>query len=345
MKHLVLLCLFTASLLAAPAANAEPRRLNLFIWSEYLDPALVTKFEREHDCKVVIDLYEDAESMLAKLETGGAAYDLVVPTDYLIPRMIRRGMLAQLRHENIPNLTNLAPRFRNPPYDPGNRHTVAYQWGTLGVLARPAADQPLPETWGVIFDEKLAPGPVVLMDSMRDLLGAALKYQGHSLNSTNLAELRAARDLLLRAKRRARSLDGSVAAKNKVLGKSAQAAIVYSGEGLRAMSEDASVKYFVPKEGSLVWVDSLAVLAKSPNRDLAERFINFILEPAHGAQLSKFTQFSSPNQAALPLLPVEDQRNPALYPQGEFAERLEYVSDPGPATRLYDEIWTQIKSR
>lgn len=134
--------------LLATAAQAEPKRLNLFIWSEYLDPALVTKFEREHHCRVVIDLYEDPESMLAKLQAGGSQYDLVVPTDYLVPGMIRRGLLAPLRHERIPNLTNLAPRFVSPPYDSGNRYTAAYQWGTLGILARPPAGQKLPETWG-----------------------------------------------------------------------------------------------------------------------------------------------------------------------------------------------------
>jgi len=346
MKRKPLLPTFVLVLLAAAVAHAEPKKLNLFIWSEYLDPALVTQFEKENECKVVIELYEDPESMLAKLQGGGAGqYDLVVPSDYLVPGMIRQGLLAPLRRANIPNLTNLAPRFVSPPYDPANRYTAAYLWGTLGIFARAADGKPMPATWGVIFDPKLAPGPILLIDSMRDLLAAALKYQGHSLNTTNLVELKAARDLILRTKRRAQSLDASVGAKNKVLSKSARAAIVYSGEGLRGMREDTGTTYFIPQEGSLVWVDSLAVLAKAPQRDLAEKFINFVLDPQHAAQLANFTQFSSPNQAALPLLAPKDLRNPALYPEGEVATRLEYVQDLGPKTRLYDEIWTQIKAR
>ena len=333
-------------LLGSLTLSAQTRKLNLFIWSEYIDPKLVQKFEQKQQCQVVIDLYEDPESMMAKLQGGGGSqYDLVVPSDYLVQGMVRQGLLAPLRKDNIPNLTNLAPRFVNPPYDPGNRYTVAYQWGTLGVYARPNPGQELPATWGVIFDPKLAPGPILLIDSMRDLLGAALKYRGYSLNTTNLSELKEARDLVLKTKQRAQSLDASVGAKNKVLGKSARAAIVYSGEGLRGMREDTGTVYFIPKEGSLVWVDSIAVLAKAPQRDLAEKFINFILEPRHGAQISTFTQFSSPNAAALPLLDPKDLKDPALYPTGETAAKLEYIRDLGAKTRLYDEIWTQIKAR
>ena len=122
MKHFFVLTLLLAALLPANSRGAEPRKLNLFIWSEYIDPNLVAQFEQENDCRVVIDLYEDPESMLAKLQGAGAGqYDLVVPSDYLIPGMIRQGLLAPLRHAHIPNLTNLAPRFLNPPFDPGNR--------------------------------------------------------------------------------------------------------------------------------------------------------------------------------------------------------------------------------
>jgi spermidine/putrescine transport system substrate-binding protein len=325
---------------------AETARLNLYIWSEYIDPKIVADFEKQFDCKVTIDLYEDAESMLAKVQSGGVSlYDVVVPPDHIVPAMIHLKLLAPLRHENIPNLKNLDEQFANPSYDRGNRYCVAYQWGTVGIFARQPKDKPLPQTWGIFFDPKLQPGPFVLIDSVRDMLGAALKYKGHSLNSTDPQELKEARDLVLEAKKRSLGFEGSVGAKNRVLARTARAAIVYSGEGVRGVNDDAETVYFIPKEGSQIWVDNLAVLAKAPHRDLAEKFVNFILDARIGAQLSNFTQYSSPNKAALPFVRSQDLKNPTVYPPPELRAKLEVLEDLGSKSRLYDEIWTQVKAR
>jgi spermidine/putrescine transport system substrate-binding protein len=325
---------------------AETARLNLYIWSEYIDPKILADFEKQFDCKVTIDLYEDAESMLAKVQSGGVSlYDVVVPPDHIVPAMIHLKLLAPLRHENIPNLKNLDEQFVNPSYDRGNRYCVAYQWGTVGIFARQTKDKPLPQTWGIFFDPKLQPGPFVLIDSVRDMLGAALKYKGHSLNSTDPQELKEARDLVLEAKKRSLGFEGSVGAKNRVLARTARAAIVYSGEGVRGVNDDAETVYFIPKEGSQIWVDNLAVLAKAPHRDLAEKFVNFILDARIGAQLSNFTQYSSPNKAALPFVRSQDLKNPTVYPPPELRAKLEVLENLGTKTRLYDEIWTQVKAR
>jgi spermidine/putrescine transport system substrate-binding protein len=325
--------------------QARPQTLNLFIWSEYIDPAIVADFEEQFDCKVNIDLYEDVESMLAKVRAGGALYDVVVPSDHIVPAMIKLNLLAPLRHENLPNLKHLDAKFTNPPYDRANRFTAAYQWGTVGVFARKASQPPLPQSWGGIFDPQQQAGPFLLIDSPRDLIGAALKYRGHSVNSTNLNELKQARDLIIAAKKRSSGFEGSVGAKNKVLARTARAAIVYSGEGVRGMNEDKETAYLIPQEGGIIWVDSLAVLAKAPHRDLAEKFINFMLEPRVGARLSNFTQFASPNQGSREFLRPEDLNNPAIYPPPEVLSRLEFLEDLGARMRLYDEVWTQVKAK
>ena len=333
-------------LLLAVTSRAEKQTLNLFIWSEYIDPAIVADFEKQFDCKVNIDLYEDVESMLAKVQGGGGSlYDVVVPSDHVVKAMIKLNLLSPLRPENIPNLKNLEARFTDPPYDRGNKFTVAYQWGTLGVLARQTKNQALPRTWGIFFDPRRQPGSFLLMDSPRDLIGVALKYRGYNINSTDPKQLREARDLILAAKKRSLGFDGSVGAKNKVLAKSAKAAIVYSGEGVKGMAEDKETVYFIPQEGGIIWVDNLAVLAKAPHRDLAEKFINFILDPKIGARLSNFVQYSSPNRAAQEFLRPEDRQNPAIYPTPETLARLEYLEDRGAKMRLYDEIWTQVKAK
>jgi spermidine/putrescine transport system substrate-binding protein len=335
-----------ALLLPLCGVRAAPERLNLFIWSEYIDPAVVSEFEKRFACKVNIDVYEDAESMLAKIQGGGVSlYDVVVPPDHIVRPMIKLGLLAPLRHTNLPNLKNLDPQFTNPPYDPGNNYTVPYQWGTVGLFVRAANGRPVTNSWGLVFDPALQPGPFVLIDSMRDLIGAALKYKGYSLNSTNLAELKVARDLVLGARRRAIAFDGSVGARNRVLSKAARAAIVYSGEGVRGAGEDKETVYLIPREGSQIWVDNLAVTAKAPHRDLAEKFINYVLDARVGARLSTFIQYASPNRAALEFIRPGELGNPAIYPPGEVRARLEFLEDLGSKTRLYDEIWTQIKAK
>lgn len=343
LRHL-LICVW----LLGVCASAQPAvgRLNVFIWSEYLDPEVVKEFERRFSAKLTVDVYEDAESMLAKLQGGGTAlYDLVVPPDHLVPTMVKLGLLAPLRHTNLPNLKNLDLQFANPPYDRGNQFSVAYQWGTVGILVRPPAGKPLPDSWGLVFDPKLQPGKFLLIDSVRDCLGAALKFQGRSLNNTDVSALKAARDLVVAAKQRAVGFEGSVGAKNKVAARQAAAAIVYSGEAARAMADDATLRYIIPREGSQIWVDNLCIPAKAPHRELAEQFINFVLDPQVGARLSNFLQFATPNVAARAFIKPADLQNPAIYPPAEVMAKLEFLEDLGAKTKLFDEAWTQVKAR
>lgn len=326
-----------------PVGAAQP--LNVFIWSEYLDPEVVKEFEARHDARVTIDYYEDAESMLAKLQSAGGQYDVVVPPDHTVPVMVKLGLLTPLRRDRLANFKNLDPRFLGAPFDPRNEHTVPYQWGTVGLYYRKVPDAAAPDSWAVLFDEKARYGTFSLIDSMRDAIGAALKYRGYSLNSVKPAELKEARDLLVAAKRRSVAFEGSVGGKNRVLGKSAAVALVYSGEAARGMADDPATAYVIPKEGSQIWVDNLAIPAGAPHRELGERFIDFLLEPGIGARISNFTRFATPNAAARALVKPEDLANRAIYPSAETMEKLEYLRDVGVGTKLYDQVWTQVKAR
>lgn len=332
----------------APAKPAEPCQLNLFIWSEYMDPEIIKAFEAKHACKVTIDLYEDNESMIAKLQGGGTSlYDVVVPGNYVMPAMVKLGLLAPLRKENIPNLANLDEKFVNPSYDPGNQYSAAYQWGTVGIFIRRKAGQQIDETWGLLFDPKLAKqaGPFLMMDSIREMIGSALKYKGYSVNSTDPAQLQEIGKLLLAAKKRSQGFEGGVGGKNKVLARAVNAAVVYNGDAVKGTKDDPETYYFVPREGGVIWVDNLAIPAKAPHRDAAEKFIDFILDPKIGAQLSDFNQYATPNKAARALVNADDAKNPAIYPPPEMMSKLEFVGDLGDQNRLHDEIWTQVKSR
>jgi spermidine/putrescine transport system substrate-binding protein len=343
MRRIVVILLLALSAFTASAAN---NKLNLFIWSEYIDPDLIADFERRYDAKVTMDLYEDEASMMAKLQGGGdALYDVIVPPDHTVPALIKLKLIAPLRHNNISNLRNIDERFASPWYDPSNRFTVPYQWGTLGIYARKPKDKPYNESWALLFDATQQPGPFVLIDGMRDSLGAALKYKGHSLNTTDLRDLIAARDLLIDAKKRSLGFEGGVGGRTKVLAGTAVAAMAYSGDAMRGIKEDLETYYFIPKEGSQIWVDNLAVCANAPHRIAAEKFLNFILDPQVGARLADYNQYATPNKAALAHVHENNLNNPTIYPPPEVMKRLEFLRDLKKETKLYDEIWTSVKAK
>lgn len=331
---------------AGPTEPTGPCQVNLFIWSEYIDDEIIKSFEQKYSCKVTKDLYEDNESMIAKLQAGGTSqYDVAVPSSFVVPGMIHLGLLAELRHANIPNLSNLDPKFANPAFDPGNRYTVAYQWGTVGLYLRKSAAKDYKPSWSLLFDKSKQPGPFLMMDSIREMLGSALKYQGKSVNTTNPAEIEAAGALLIEAKNRSQGFEGGVGGKNKVLNREVTAAVVYNGDAVRGMGDDPDTQFFVPEEGGVIWVDSMVIPAKAPHRDWAEKFIDYILDAQIGAQLSNFNQYATPNQASRPMIKPEDLANPAIYPTPEMMAKLELIGDVGDASKLYDEIWTRVKSK
>ena len=342
-KRLVVL---VVSLLVSASAWAEKNKLNVFIWSEYIDPKIVEQFSKEFDCKVTIDLYEDNESMMAKLEGGGdSLYDICVPSDYIIPALIKNGLLAPLRKENIPNMKNLDAKFASREYDPGNKYTAPYQWGTVGLYVHKKPGETIDETWGVIFDKSKQIGSFLMIDDARAAIGAALKYKGYSLNTTDKKQLKEAREIIVEAKKRSLGFEGGVGIKNKVLAKVCKLGMVYNGDAVRGTKEDASTYYFVPREGTEIWLDNMGIPAKAPNRAMAEKFINYILDAKIGAQLSNFNQYATPNLAAREFINPADLKNIAIYPSEEQLKTLEFVKDLGSKTGWYDELWTAIKSK
>ncbi len=326
------------------SAQAE-NRLNLYIWSEYIDPKIISQFEKKFHCKVTTDLYEDNESMMAKLAAGGdSLYDIIVPSDFIIPALIKRNLIQKLPHDQISNLKNLDPLFSDKSFDPGNAYTVPYQVGTVGIYLRKQPGQKIDQSWALLFDPSKQNGSFVLMDAMRETIGSALRYLGYSLNETDPEKLKQAAKVLYSSKERSLGFDGGVGGRNKVLSGNADMAMVYSGDGVRGMTEDPDTYFFVPREGAEVSIDNLAIPAKAPNFKMALTFINYILEAEIGAQLSNFNQYTSPNLASRAKINPDDLNNPAIYPSEEIMKKLEEVKDIGNSTRLYDEIWSQVKN-
>lgn len=321
--------------------------LNLYIWTEYLEPELIAEFEKKYDCKVVESNYENCEEMVSKLQAGGVSqYDLVFPSDYIVPSMIKLGLLTKLDHAKIPEMKNLSEQFKDPSFDPGNAYSVGYQWGTVGlVYNKTAFDAPL-DSWSVLFEEG-GKTRFSLFDSEREMISIALAYLGYSINSTDKNELKAAAELMVKAKKRSgfKGFDANVSGIGKIKGKTLDVSLAYSGDAFAAMDEDETIGYAIPKEGTVVWCDSMCIPKDAPNKELAYKFINYILDAKVGAQLSNYTMFATPNAAALEFINPEQLKNPAIYPDEETSKKLEFIIDAGANTALFGEVWRMVKTR
>lgn len=322
------------------------QQLNIFIWSNYLDPELVADFEKQFDCKVNVDYYDDNESMVAKLAAGGSAlYDVVAPSTYVIPALVQRGLLAPLRRENLPHFRNLNPRFIGTEFDPENRHTVPLAWGTAGILIRKRGGQAIEETWRLFFDPAQQPGPFVLVEDPRAWIDAAMHFRGHQPNSTDPNELAEALSVLLEVKRRSQGFATQSASINRLLSGEVVMTIGFSMDAARVTREDPELHYFLPYEGGGRWMDNLAIPSQAPHRDLADQFINYLLDPKVAARFADYSLTGTPNQAALEFIRPADRTNAIIYPAEEVVQRLWYAKDLGEKSRLYDELWTQLKAK
>lgn len=343
MKRLLL----TTTLLLTSTSLAAGT-LRLYTWGGYFNPETVKKFEAQTGTKVQIDTFGSNEEMIAKLQAGGVRqYDVVVPTDFVVPSMIALKLLQPLDQRAIPNLKNLSVDFANPAYDPGNRYTAAFTWFTVGLIYDKRKFKTPPTSWGAIFDPKARAGSYLLMDSTREMMGAALRYLGKDVNTASQADLQAAGKLLLDAKKAKGSLGfaADVNLKNRVVAGEAAAAVGYIGDGLRGSTESKNVGVVLPREGGTRSVDNLAIPAQAPNKAAANQFINWVLDAKIGAEIANWTFFPTPNQAALSGVKPGFRNNPNVYPSATLLSKYQPLKDVGASTRLYDEIWTAVKSR
>jgi spermidine/putrescine-binding protein len=332
-----------------PTATTPPlaKELHVYNWSEYIDPEIYQDFEGEFGVKVTEDTFASNEDLLAKLQAGATGYDLIVPSDYMIAIMIELGLLSPLNYDNIPNFENISDTFKDPPYDSGNKYSVPYQWGTTGIGYNTELFEEPPESWAYLFDPDVAApyaGKMSMLNDSRETIGAALKYLGYSLNSTDEKQLEEAKQLLIRQKEWVSTYDSEgfedlLAAGETVL------AHGWSGDFFMAAVEAEQIWYTIPKEGAVIWTDNLAIPRTAPSQYTAEVFINYLLRPEVGAKITNFTWYGSPNAASSEFIDPEILEEPAIYPPPEVMDRLEFIRDVGAATTLYDRLWTEIKSQ
>lgn len=321
--------------------------LALYNWSEYIDPDLITAFEEEHDVTVTEDFYPSNEELVARIQEG-AQFDLIVPSDYMVGIMIEEELIRPLDKEALPNLENLADRFASDlPYDPEGDYSVPYQWGTTGLGVNvDELGEDFPRSWSLVFDPEVSQqyaGQITMLDDPRETMGAALKYLGYSLNSTSEDELAEAEALVADAVGRLAAFDSDQYDELLVQGETV-IGHGFSGNMFTAFAEaDGTFEYFVPEEGGTVWVDNMAVPTSASSPCTAHAFMNFLLDAERGAQLTNWNYYASPNEAAEEFIEPEVLEDPAIYPDDELNERLEFIEDTGDFEINYTDALTRAR--
>ena len=336
-------------LLAMYFGGVFTRKSNqLFVYNagEYIDPEVIEMFEAETGIEVVYDEFETPEIMYAKMVQNDGAYDVICPSDYMIEKMLDAGMLQELDPDAIPNRKYIGEQYLKAAesFDPGNRYSVPYCWGTVGILYnKNMVDDPV-TSWDILWDEKYS-GQILMQDSIRDAFTVALKRNGYSLNSTDPAELeKAAEDMIAqRPLVQAYVVDQ---ARDKMIGGEAALAVIYSGEVLYTQRENPDLEYSVPDEGTNVWIDAWVVTKNARNPEAAMKWIDFLCRPEIALMNFDFITYSTPNEAAREMIEDEDIRNSeAIFPDESILKRCEtisYLGEEGDA--LYNEMWKKVKS-
>lgn len=324
--------------------NSE--KVVVYNWGEYLDPEVLTMFEEETGIDVVYEEFETNEILYPKISSGAIAYDVICPSDYMIQRMIENDLLAEINFDNIPNVKNIGKDYmeQSRQFDPENKYSVPYCWGTVGILYnKTMVDEPI-TSWSVLWDEKYKDN-ILMQDSVRDAFGVTLKYLGYSLNSTDLDELTEARDLLIKQKPlvQAYVIDQ---VRDKMIGNEAAIGVIYSGEAIYTQMENPDLEYVIPEEGSNIWIDSWVIPKNAENKENAEKFINFLCRPEIALMNFEYITYSTPNSEARKLIEDEAIRNSEIaFPDLSKYDNLETFQHLGTeADQTYGELWNQVKS-
>jgi len=325
----------------ATATPNEPTVLRFYNWDTYMDPEILADFERTHGVTIEYSVYDNDGDLLEELQEGATdQYDLIVPSDFIVAIMRDEELLAPLNKENIPNFDNLDTAFVSPVFDPANRYCAPYQWGTVGIGYHPGRTGREINSWSDFFSPEFS-GRAAMLDDFRTALGIALLIQGYSPNTTDPRQIAQAAEYL---KQQADQIDFvGDEAQDLLLEGQYDLVVEWSGDVFQVMEEDPKIRYVIPEEGSIIWTDNICIPADAPNKELAERFINYLLEPEIGARLSNYIQYGSPNEAALPFINADDLANPALYPSPSVSERLFFLVDVDlAATAIYEQAWNEV---
>lgn len=330
---------------SSPTSESNADTLHIYTWADYTDDSLATLFTERTGIDVVIDVYDSNEVMLAKLQAGGGdAYSIIYPSDYMVSQMIELGLLAELDLTQIQGLDNLYPQWQDPPYDPGNAHSLPVSWGTTGLLYNADLLDTEPEDWGYMWEyQEALSRRLTLLDDVREVMGATLRSLGYSYNSTNPAEIEEAYQRLVELKPAIASFQ-SFGWEDQILSGDLSMVMTFSVDAIAATLENPALNYIIPKSGSSLWTDTMAIPASAPNPEAAYAWMNMMYEPEISAEVVSRLLFATPIQPAFDLLSDELKNNTDLFPPEDILAKCEGLAPVGDALELYDRLWTQLTS-
>ncbi len=322
------------------------KQVIIYNWGEYIDPEVLDMFEEETGIQVIYEEFETNEIMYPKIQSGAIAYDLVCPSDYMIQKMIQNDLLQPLNFDNIPNAKNIGQVYyeKSRQFDPDNQYSIPYCWGTVGILYNTKMVEEPIDSWTVLWDTQYKDS-ILMQDSVRDAFAVALKTLGYSLNSTGIHELTQAKDLLVQQKPlvQAYVIDQ---VRDKMIGNEAAIGVIYSGEAIYTQTENPDLAYVVPKEGSNMWIDSWVMPKNAPNKENAEKFLDFLCRPEIALMNFEYITYSTPNEKARELIEDSAIRNSEIaFPGDSILSRCETFTYLGEdADEVYNQLWREVKS-
>ena len=329
------------------SSGGENGQVIVYNWGEYIDPDTLDMFEQETGIEVVYDEYETNEIMYPKVESGAASYDVVCPSDYMISKMIAYDLLAEINFDNIPNAkANIGSQYfdQSRGFDPDNKYSIPYCWGTVGILYNQTMVEEPITSWAQLWDEKYADN-ILMQDSVRDAFMVAEKLNGFSMNTTDPIELEIVKNSLIEQKPLVQAYVVDQV-RDKMIGGESAIGVIYSGEAIYTQRENPDLVYVIPDEGTNVWIDSWVILKDAPNKENAEKFIDFMCRPEIALKNFEYITYSTPNEAAKELIEDDDIRNSEIaFPDLSRYNNLEtfsYLGEEG--DELYNELWKEVKS-
>ena len=343
MKKIVCLVLVACLILPLAACGGKSGvTLNVLNWGDYIDTDLLRQFEKETGITVKYTTMTSNEEMLVKLSSPDCIYDVCFPSEYIIEKLMAQELLYPINKENIPNLVNIDERFLDLSFDPGNVYSIPYMWGTVGILYNTTMVSDPVDSWKILWDEKYD-GQILMYDSVRDTIGITLVMLGYDINTRNADEVAAAEAALIEQKPVVRAyLTDDI--KMELINGNAAMGVVYSGDAVACIAENADLAYAVPNEGSNKWFDNVIIPKSSTHTAEAEAFINFLCDAEVAAQNSEYIGYSTPNKAALTLMGDDYINDPTYNPPQDVLDRCTVFRDLGDFISVFSDAWTRIKA-
>lgn len=337
---LMLVMLF--SLLTGCGSSEAKKSLYVYNWGDYIDESVIGEFEKEYGIKVIYETFATNEDMYVKIKQGGTKYDVAIPSDYMIEKMIKEDLLEPIDLSKITTFGDIGSEYKDLPFDKGNQYSVPYLWGTVGIIYNKTMVTDPVDSWDMLWNEKYK-GEIIMLDSQRDALAVSLKRLGYSLNSRNEDELAKAKEALIEQKGMLLAYAGDNL-KDMMISGEGSMAVCWSGDAMYMMSENPDLAYALPKEGSNLWFDNMVIPKGAENVEEAHLFIDFMNRAEIAKRNVEYIGYSTPNNKAKALLDPEISGNASAYPDIKTLSNFEVFLDPGDYIEKYNQIWTEVKS-